>query len=424
MINGQLMNRYAVASARGLIESGVFLYFLLMLVVPSGYSYGSALLLIGAVVALCVCRQQSWSSRDSIVGLSLVVFGLVWIASVLWHGDSSREMDRGSRFIFAAVIAAGLLRLPPRVAFYQWGLALGGIAVGFWAVWQSGQGASRVGGYTNTIQFGNLALMIGVICFATYSLSAPTKARTLKLGLLVAGVLALLGSLLSGSRGGWVALPFFALLFGWFYLSQPSRSKHVLMVAGFGLVMAVIVAVIAGPAVHDRVDRAVSEFHDYREGERVATSVGLRLLMWGAASDLILEAPLTGWGEAGYKERVGVLVEQGVHPEVIENYGHPHNEFLNIWAKKGVFGVLSLLLLYGAPLALFGRSIGHHDRVIASLGLSGALLVTGFVVFGLTQTFFAHNSGVMGYSVMVALLWSMMRHRERTLDSQRRNARG
>jgi O-antigen ligase len=77
-----------------------------------------------------------------------------------------------------------------------------------------------------------------------------------------------------------------------------------------------------------------------------------------------------------------------------------------------VVGVLALLALYAAPLAIFWPSrrralrcrtgaVRDDDLALRMLGVT---LVLSYVGFGLTQVFFAHNSGNLFYLFMIAIL--------------------
>jgi hypothetical protein len=83
------------------------------------------------------------------------------------------------------------------------------------------------------------------------------------------------------------------------------------------------------------------------------TSVGQRLEQWRLAIHLIEQRPFSGWGLAGYPAAKQQMVDQGLaHPSVME-YGHAHNEILDMWVKRGLPGLILLLAFYAVPAAIF-----------------------------------------------------------------------
>jgi O-antigen ligase len=64
---------------------------------------------------------------------------------------------------------------------------------------------------------------------------------------------------------------------------------------------------------------------------------------------------------------------------------------------------LALLLLYGAPLAFFVRSLRQpgENQPYAQAGL---LLVLSYICFGLTQVLSAHHVGTAFYALTVSVL--------------------
>src|SRR5690625_7997066 len=83
----------------------VFLFCALALIVPSGYSVGSALLLGGGLVCLlCQPGLTRQLQRDDYWLLTVFLFyGLVGVFNVLYHGESSRYFDNPARLLLAPV---------------------------------------------------------------------------------------------------------------------------------------------------------------------------------------------------------------------------------------------------------------------------------------------------------------------------------
>lgn len=387
----------------------VFLLGAIALVVESGYSFGAGLLLLGGFYCLFTRPRPTLSREDVLVLGVLALFGLVQALDLLIHQSGARYMDKPLRFLLAIVPFFLLRRYPPRLSWLWSGLAIGGILTAGWAGYQKlFLHAERAMGYTHVIQFGNIAMLTGLFCLAGLGWASVQPRRRLWVALLIAGALGgVLGSLMSGSRGGWVGLPLVLLVLYRAYSEFFSTRVSVLMPT---LAVVAVVGVYAVPqlGVQDRVHAAFEDIRLYREGD-ADTSLGARFEMWRGASQLAIRKPLLGWGETNYDAGMQQLVEEGRANEIVTAFGHPHNEMLNAAAKRGVVGLAALLALYLVPLRLFAAGLHAPSMTRRSLATAGSLLPVAYIDFGLSQAFFAHNSGVMIYSVWLVVLWSCYR---------------
>lgn len=387
----------------------VFLFSAISLVVPTGYSFGSALLLFGGL--LYAWRPQAWrllGSDDWKIIFALLFFAFVWVLEVLLHTQGVSALDKPSRFLAAALVLPLLLRFPPNPYFFWSGLAVGAILTGLWAVWQKVfEGAVRAGGYTNTIQFGNISMLLGLLCLAGVSWAYLQPRRNLWLLLLFTGFLmGVTGSIFSGSRGGWIALPvaFFVLYRGF---SDLLNARHTLVMTLFLFFAAFLVFSLPQTGVRERLNLAVAEVNNYFDSGHASSSVGARLEMWRASLLIFLEKPLLGWGSEGYMAAKAEQVDDGTLDPFVLNFSHPHNEYLNVAVKRGLLGLAALFLLYLIPLKLFYKGFRIRCLQCRSYAVAGALLSVAYIDFGLTQVFLSHNSGVMIYCFMLVILWAM-----------------
>ncbi|WP_306766922.1 O-antigen ligase family protein [Halomonas marinisediminis] len=389
----------------------VFLLGAIALVVPSGYSLGAVMLLLGSVVLVIKRPSLGLDRRDLAIMAALTLYAGIRIAAAWSDSQSWSGVDKPIRFVLAIPAMLLVMAYPPRLSWLWSGLAIGAIGAGSWAGWQKlVAGVDRATGYTYVIQFGNLSMLLGILCLAGLGWAYVQRHRHLWLGLMAVGALCgVLGSLFSGSRGGWVGIPFILLVL------YRGYGRHL----SFGLKVAALAIVIGGGAlmyalpqtgVQHRVFMAFNDIERYVEGESRTSSLGARFEMWKGATHLIMEKPLTGWGENGYRRAMQALGEQDiVHPRVAKKYGHPHNEFLNELVKRGVFGLLALLALYLMPMRFFVRQMASQNLERRSLAIAGVLLPVAYIDFGLSQAFLAHNSGTMMFAFLLAVLWGCFR---------------
>ena len=384
----------------------VFLLGAIALIVPSGYSLGAVMLLLGSAWLLVARPRLGLTRQDGWIIAALLVYAGVGMLEAGWDGQGTRGLDKPIRFLFAVPAMLLVMAYPPRLSWLWSGLALGAIGAGSWAGWQKLiDGVVRAGGYTHLIQYGNLSMLMGVLCLAGLGWAYVQPRRLPWLLLLGLGALfGIMGSLFSGSRGGWIGFPLVLLvLYRGYGRGLPALIKAavlVIVVAGGALVYA-----LPQTGVQMRVQAAFYDVEQYFTHNNPATSVGSRFEMWKGAAHLIAEKPLTGWGDNGYFTAMEQLVDEGVLHPVVTRYGHAHNDFIDAFAKRGLIGLAVLLALYLVPLRLFARQLQAKGYELRSLAVAGVLLPVTYIDFGLSQVFMAHNSGVMMYAFWLAVLW-------------------
>lgn len=396
---------------RNYTSIAVFFLGAIALIVPSGYSVGAILLLLGSLVLFFVQHNVSLNRQELLIIGVLATYALGGLLEAAIDGQGLSGADKPLRFLFAIPALLLVLAYPPRLAWMWAGLAIGGMAVGGWGAWQKlFMGVERASGYTHVIQFGNISMLTGVFCLAGIGWAKAQRQSGLWMVALGLGALGgVLGSLFSGSRGGWVGFPIILLVF---YRGYGRDLSYLFKLSAMAVVMAGAILIYAVPqtGVQQRIHQAFDDIERYISGESRITSVGARFEMWKGATHLILEKPVFGWGDNGYERGMHDLAERGVVHPGITQFGHAHNEFIDAAAKRGMVGVLALLALYLIPMRLFMRQLHAPDLELRSLAVAGTLLPVAYIDFGLSQVFLAHNSGVMVYAFWLVVLWGSYRH--------------
>lgn len=398
----------------GYTSIAVFIFSAIALIIPSGFSVGAAMLLLGAVVLFKRNGKLQLDREDRLLIWVLLFYFVVSVAANLFHHEVLKEYDLPLRFLLAVPALLLLRAYPPSPACFWGGLAVGGILAGIFTGWQNlFLGQDRAGGHTNPIQYGNISFIIGMLCLAGFSW-AQFQSRKLfwTVFLIVGALMGLLGSLFAGSRGSWVGLPL-CLIVLFMYYGGTFNKRYV-----FGGITALILffgIIYATPRteVKARAEMAVKETQDYFKHKNAVTNVGVRFEMWRAAILVIPERPWLGWGKAGFVERESALIKAGTINAFMQDNNHVYNEWLDAQVKHGVPGLLALLALYFIPLALFGRRFRQKNDRSAPYAVAGILLIISYFGFGWTQVFLAHNTGVMILGFMLVILWGLLKAEER-----------
>jgi hypothetical protein len=191
----------------------------------------------------------------------LGMFGVAYLSFILGRDTSLgfRILGRDLRWAVFPPVYLAVRRLRPSARLVGWALLLGVAAaatVAIVAVAERGWGYRPRGVVGVPIVFGDLALFMG---FMAVPLLLADGARPRPLRFLAAGAALAFGltaSILSESRGGWLAIPVFAMILAYAWL--PSRSLRMALLVGLGLAAGFLLLVWVTP-VGSRIRHAATD---------------------------------------------------------------------------------------------------------------------------------------------------------------------
>jgi len=409
-----IFNKFALAKIPVFcISIFVFLFSALSLVVPSGYTYGPVLLFLFALGYLFVRPYPHLITADKLLMAALLGYFLVGVLATVVHHLPSRSYDIFSRFLFAIPTLLLLLRFSIRPIYLWSGIALGALGAGFVAVLDFYvYGELRAGGYNNPIQFGDIAMLFSCLLMAGFAW-AKQHSRSMIVIFSLGIMSGILASLLSGARGGWLALPFALVAF---YLANnlhKNTKKSAIFMVAILCVVGFAYCFLSPELVQARINNAISDLQQYFQANNANTSLGVRITLWQASLPLIAEHPLLGWGSVA-----NYVSLSGDSANVFQEFNHFHNEVLDALVKRGLLGGAALLMIYALPAVLFYRQLKQCAPARLPFAYAGLMLVIATFVFGLTQSFFSHTSGAMVYVFMLVILWAQVREPRVSLNPE------
>lgn len=384
-----------------LIHSLIFLFPFLLLITNFGVGLCSFAFLITAIVY----RKQGWPAlvrHLTDIRWVLVAFAAVLLLAVLqglaFGALRARDIEKPLRMLAAVSVTLTVLACRPSRKALWWGLIAGAAAgCAFIAYQRWGLGVERPGGLINAITFGDIMLCIGLMCLAASLDFAGRAAVWPALGALAG----LIGSVATGTRGGWIALGLAALLL--------LRHGHLLhgrwrkALALLALALVVSTYFIPQTGARARVDQGISDVEQYFDGGPSYTSVGIRLELWRSALQLIERHPLAGAGIPTVRAELEQLVAAGRAQPFVLDFEHFHNDILQVLVYGGVLGLLAYGAMLVAPFAFFRRQLRRGAQLNAP-ALAGMLLVLCYFSFGLTEVIFWSMRSNMFYALMLFLL--------------------
>ncbi|WP_162787982.1 O-antigen ligase family protein [Chromobacterium haemolyticum] len=397
----------------------VFLFFATGMTVKGGTNI---FLFLATLLSLPLLKEgvyNRWSWSLLLVFTLPLVFTAVQLVLSM-PSVEHKAMDAPSRFFLAGICLFVLARLNGReLALACWGALFGALGTMLWGYVSThlpqyywGDGSRAWNQFSNPIPFGALSMMLG---FITLVLPLPPQCTKWRSLLWVAKLFGLLGGLVagyySGSRAAFLIVPPLLLI----ALLSMSRWR-------LGWVLGVLVAILllVGGLVmstpnrlHERINEGIHDLSVYQQNQD--TSLGLRLVMWQQALDIIREHPFIGVGKQGYFNEVNARIKQGKAPGLIHKAPHPHNEILNMGVEMGVPGMVVGLLMFLLPAALFFPRLRAADEWTRFAATGGSMVVTGQFTVGLMDTYFWIVSQTAFYGMLVAVFAAIILARRREL---------
>jgi O-antigen ligase len=320
------------------------------------------------------------------------------VISLAFYGWSARYFDNQFRQLLLMPAIGLIVLMQPNPKAFWYGLFAGIFGTLCLAVYQRfWLQMDRASGSHLSIMFGDIAIAMGLMSLASAPLFEKTRLALLPYLAFIGGLLI---SILSGTRGAWVALPFCFIALYW----QKFRVKRreILFLTATGLIIFLVLCFIPELGVAQRFADIANDIEQFRLGN-VNTSIGLRFEMWRGAMILFIEHPLMGVGRANFNPGLLDLIARGAIDPALQDFYHAHNELFHVMATEGIVGAFALLLLYAAPLWFFIGCIQRRDASQA-YAQAGLLLVLSFMCFGLTQVLFAHHIGTAFYAAAIGFI--------------------
>lgn len=372
----------------------------LVLAIPAGLlPFGLLLLASSLLVPLRLARGVRDIGWPWLLTLLAVLVPLLVVAiSIRWSG-SQEGIDGPDRWLgLPWIMVWAWVLQPPREMLWRGALA-GLTAAAALALVQVLGGETRPGGWLHAIVFANVVLALMVLAV----FCRPSRSwHWTGMGLLL-GTLAII---LSGTRGVW---PGMALLLLVLMLGSGWRSRRSRVFLAGALVAGGILLFASVPALteHTRLPELRQDLERMDRGDR-NSSAGARLERLQVAAQAFADAPWTGVGYGEFDRAMHRLPAcRGEAAQGLErcHLGHAHNDLAEWAATMGAPGVLALALLYGVPLWLFMRlRRGVRQGPLRGAASAGAMVVAVFLLGGLTQSMFAHQTATAVYVALCGLL--------------------
>ncbi len=139
--------------------------------------------------------------------------------------------------------------------------------------------------------------------------------------------------------------------------------------------------------------------------ERDETSFSQRLVIWGAAVNIIRDYPLTGVGLNQFRSQ-RVRENYPVPDFAMRVVPHAHDELLQVGADTGIPGMILFVIWHAGLVVMIWRTWRDGDPLVQVVGLSAGAGLLAHAIFGLADAITLFDRFTWAYWLMVGLVCS------------------
>jgi len=405
-----------------LINFSLILYPATVLLVPKMNGLIFGLFFIASLVYIIRQREVAFkiSADEKRLFLAIGIFFFAALLITVTSGFVYKAIGKYSHLLLAIPVYLYLRHIGIKLAYLWYGLVAGSAVVAGVAFYEVMiKGIPRAHSLTHPIVFGDLSLIMGCMSMAGYGWFKRQSHKLVALPI-IALLCGLFASILSQSRGGWVAIPFLLVIFFW-YIQPRFSFKLKAAMAALALVFLAVIYVIPQTGVSLQVDRTLKSLEQYGDSEitsgKRATSVGTRLEMWQASWKMFTDNPVLGVGWGHYLDEAKKQVEQGLRNQSAAAFDHPHSQYFTALASGGLVGFITMLLLFLIPAWLFIKYIKKHESDdISRLSLAGLLLIVGYMAFGISEPLLDRSRSVNFFAFYLVVFFAAIYGQRRQIS--------
>ena len=400
----------------------IALYFLLNLITPNGLSIICLLLTIISIYYIIFCKRKIVMNVDEkiLISLLLLIFYFI-LSSSISHNSNLRELDNYTRFLLVIPFYLFLrdIKIKPELIFNI--INISSILIGLYALYAllvDGQG--RIYGYTSTATiYGNISMLHFFFSFILFNYN-KNSSKTVTLSLL--GMLfALLAVMLSGSRGSLLAIPFVFLFF---------LIKNKVFLFNAKYIVITLLTVILLSYLSGMSNRVIDGYNDMKlsNNSQLSTSwkstgsIIPRIIVWKGSINMIKEKPYSGVGLDKFNENLVKQINKQEIPSIridfknpSAGFNHAHNQYLDLFAKTGIFGLIIFLLILSIYFKIFYAAlIFKNDTMI--FGILGMTTIVSYLSFMISHVMLSHQHSILFMLYTLTIFASIISNRINNKD--------
>lgn len=252
---------------------------------------------------------------------------------------------------------------------------------------------SRV--FTIFISPNNLAGLLIMIAPLAFVIIMNTQESWKKIVVLVALVLMIDCLLLTQSRGGWIGFGVVVgvLIAGYAWMKKKESLGNIIWIAVIATITIVLIVKLQG------ILSPTTPTYSALSLSKSAFSMEGRLLLWKGTLQIIKKYPIAGIGLGAFQSVYPMFQQGGLYSRYV------HNLYLEVFAETGIFGFLSLIIIFFLVVIKGIVLIKRKSPIYSELGIALLAASLGFMVHNFVD--FDWNMVVAGlmFWINIALIF-------------------
>ncbi len=379
----------------------VFLFSVSVLAFP-GHGGQSAIVLLLTALYIAIFKRDNHQkiplNKEEKIFISLTLLWFFWqLFGVIYQPNGYEYVSIREEFSAFDNVSRWLLLVPVffllRRYIVNWRVITIGISTGVlisvsiahYEVYFLDMGRA-FGASNHTIPFAELMVAADLLLWMLMVHAWNRGERILSYFALFSSLVAFYGSLLSVTRGAWLAYIFMIFIWLIHTIKNSLSDKAYLLLKPVLLRLLFAVMVFFAVSQTEQYEilknRSISTFSDLSTGNYQGASSS-RLSIFQDSIKHVEKYPF-GIGTRNF--------------EKIDPNGYPynsHNQMLNIWVENGIQGVVSFLLLMGVSFRFFWKNLSHINEIIGVYSSCGLMLIVSYGIFSQSQVVFDHHQTLL-----------------------------
>ncbi len=330
---------------------------LTVLFIPKAYNAVYFCLLLLSIAFLYDTKKKiPKEERTFLIWTVILIFYLLpFLLSVIFNGDTFTSLDK-PLMLFATItifILSKEIKLNLSLVQKLLHLSVGILYLVLWTQNGFNSHPDRL-----TLQGVNpVAFAYALLGLYSLQLSLKTSKLTCHLMKIISLSLTFSLIILTGTRMAIIGTLITSIIYVFVALSK----KYILITILFGSIFVITIG-LSNPTLKSRILTTKKELNLAFNQENYSTSLGYRFAMWHSAYLIGTQNLLLGAGEEGHKIIRAELISKKIVDPGIKRFSQYHNAIFDAFAKRGVPGALSVLLLLITPVFFFLKKIKYYSQ--------------------------------------------------------------
>lgn len=358
--------------------------------------------------------DDDYSRIEILLLCSMFLMFFITIFSSIYHESSLTEIDNYSRFLL--FIPIYLLLRDIKINFTEFYLVINitSIITGLVALYYFFiLGEIRVSVYSSSaIIYGNISLLLMVFSYLTIK---PYNDSSKSLLLPTLGVFfAFVAWSLTGTRGSLLGVIILLLI-----LFFNRKYRKGIFIPDIKVIIASIfffgIAISQTTNVHRFTEGFNSGYNYIVYGEETnwknPDSIMPRLIIWKGSYNILKDNLIFGVGLDKFNIKLSEQIEDKKIPMIRKDFknptaglNHAHNQYLDIFAKMGIFGFILLILFLLININFFHQKFKSSSLLKQNIALFGMTTIVMYMSHMMTHAVFSHHHSTI-FMLMVLILF-------------------